>query len=315
MATRAGLVDFDTPAETVPPRSGHGAAHLVEPGPGCPVAARAEEALEAQGPPTELLIRHEPHGPKPQSQRLARAFEDCSRNRRRLPLACRAPKSTSGRCPGRVPVAGRAQKAIRPSQALQQVGAGRLGREELVELLPCPRVVSPADWMVIGGHLSIACRREGSGYPFAEQRRDNIHVVASCRGLESVLHWILRTRHRSRFEFSGNLLSLSFVVLRPCLSPLERFHRSRSALDACSGCAFACGVVCSVNANGWLEGSRIITPYYQDLRDRVLAAYDRGMRTKDVATVFNISPPGHVASSSGDERQVKRHTVRWDRRW
>ena len=31
-------------------------------------------------------------------------------------------------------------------------------------------------------------------------------------------------------------------------------------------------------------------PYSQDLRDRVLQAYDRGMKTKQIANVFNISP-------------------------
>jgi transposase len=31
-------------------------------------------------------------------------------------------------------------------------------------------------------------------------------------------------------------------------------------------------------------------PYAQDLRDRVLSAYDRGMRTKQIADVFDISP-------------------------
>lgn len=30
--------------------------------------------------------------------------------------------------------------------------------------------------------------------------------------------------------------------------------------------------------------------YSQDLRDRVLAAYDRGMKTKEIATVFDVSP-------------------------
>ena len=32
------------------------------------------------------------------------------------------------------------------------------------------------------------------------------------------------------------------------------------------------------------------TPYSQDLRDRVLRAYDRGMRTKQIAVTFNVSP-------------------------
>lgn len=31
------------------------------------------------------------------------------------------------------------------------------------------------------------------------------------------------------------------------------------------------------------------SPYSQDLRDRVLAAYDRGMRTKQIADVFGVS--------------------------
>jgi transposase len=29
-------------------------------------------------------------------------------------------------------------------------------------------------------------------------------------------------------------------------------------------------------------------PYSQDLRDRVLAAYDQGMQTKQIATLFNV---------------------------
>ena len=31
-------------------------------------------------------------------------------------------------------------------------------------------------------------------------------------------------------------------------------------------------------------------PYAQDLRDRVLAAYDRGMKTNEIADVFQVSP-------------------------
>jgi len=31
-------------------------------------------------------------------------------------------------------------------------------------------------------------------------------------------------------------------------------------------------------------------PYSQDLRDRVLAAYDRGMQTEEIARVFVVSP-------------------------
>ena len=31
-------------------------------------------------------------------------------------------------------------------------------------------------------------------------------------------------------------------------------------------------------------------PFSQDLRDRVLRAYDRGMKTKQIALTFNVSP-------------------------
>lgn len=32
------------------------------------------------------------------------------------------------------------------------------------------------------------------------------------------------------------------------------------------------------------------TPYSQDLRDRVLRAYDRGMKTRQIAETFQVSP-------------------------
>ena len=32
------------------------------------------------------------------------------------------------------------------------------------------------------------------------------------------------------------------------------------------------------------------TPYSQDLRDRVLQGYDRGMKTKRIAKIFSVSP-------------------------
>ena len=35
---------------------------------------------------------------------------------------------------------------------------------------------------------------------------------------------------------------------------------------------------------------RMGAPYAQDLRDRVLAAYDRGMKTKQIADLFQVSP-------------------------
>jgi transposase len=39
---------------------------------------------------------------------------------------------------------------------------------------------------------------------------------------------------------------------------------------------------------GW-KGARMTTPYSQDLRHRVLAAYDRGMKTKQISVIFDVS--------------------------
>src|SRR5438552_3774018 len=38
------------------------------------------------------------------------------------------------------------------------------------------------------------------------------------------------------------------------------------------------------------EGACMAAPYSEDLRHRVLGAYDRGMRTKEVADNFQVSP-------------------------
>ena len=40
--------------------------------------------------------------------------------------------------------------------------------------------------------------------------------------------------------------------------------------------------------------------YSQDLRDRVLAAYDRGMKTKEIAEVFCVSKASHPLRSRGE---------------
>ena len=44
--------------------------------------------------------------------------------------------------------------------------------------------------------------------------------------------------------------------------------------------------------------SRPMEAYSMDLRERVIAACDRGQRTKDVAKTFGVSPSGSGGSSS-----------------
>lgn len=47
-----------------------------------------------------------------------------------------------------------------------------------------------------------------------------------------------------------------------------------------------------VRAGRWIgpEGTPVPASYSDDLRDRVLAAYDRGMKTRAIADIFQVSP-------------------------
>ena len=49
-------------------------------------------------------------------------------------------------------------------------------------------------------------------------------------------------------------------------------------------------------------------PYGQDLRDRILAAYDRGKRTKEIADTFGVSPA--YARRVKQVRREQRRTTR-----
>ena len=49
-------------------------------------------------------------------------------------------------------------------------------------------------------------------------------------------------------------------------------------------------------------------PYSQDLRDRILAAYDRGKKTKEISDTFGISPAG--ARRVKQVRQEQQRTTR-----
>ena len=58
-------------------------------------------------------------------------------------------------------------------------------------------------------------------------------------------------------------------------------------------------------------------PYSQDLRDRVLAAYDRGMKTKQIAEVFVVSPAWarRVKQRRAETGQTSPRPVGGRRRW
>ena len=57
--------------------------------------------------------------------------------------------------------------------------------------------------------------------------------------------------------------------------------------------------------SGWLgKGSRMTTPYSQGLQGRVLAAYDRGMKTKQIR---------HLLGSESGVVKQRRHEAGGDR--
>src|SRR5438105_2010142 len=77
----------------------------------------------------------------------------------------------------------------------------------------------------------------------------------------------------------------------PGFAPLERLKPKSSAVRRMDGLRFLETAVTSVQAwpivPDWRP--RMATPYSQDLRDRVLAAYDRGLPTQRIAELFAVS--------------------------
>ncbi len=71
-AADVSLVDLDLTGEAIAARADHRPAQFMQPGPGRLVAAQTEHPLEAQRTDAVLLAGDEPHGEKPQPQRLAR---------------------------------------------------------------------------------------------------------------------------------------------------------------------------------------------------------------------------------------------------
>lgn len=80
---------------------------------------------------------------------------------------------------------------------------------------------------------------------------------------------------------------LTFLDCRPRASSvqIQRMYGARTGCAPGPGAVASCG---TLSASGREPG--MAAPYSQDLRDRVLAAYDRGMPTKAIAEVFAVSP-------------------------
>jgi len=75
-ATNIGFINLDRTRQPVTARPDHGAAQLVQPGPGSFVAAKPQFPLEAERTDSILLAGDEPHRQKPHPQRLTGTLED-----------------------------------------------------------------------------------------------------------------------------------------------------------------------------------------------------------------------------------------------
>src|ERR1019366_4963724 len=127
-----GRTHFDGTVQRI--FSSHGAPQLVQPDPGSLVAGKPEQALQRPGAGALPAAGDTLHRPKPEAQRLARPFENCSRRGRRLPPAGTALEARVFQAPVLPAAAMRTAKALRPAQLDQIVAAGRLGRKALREL-------------------------------------------------------------------------------------------------------------------------------------------------------------------------------------
>lgn len=139
--TPVGLIDFYRARQLGSPRPDHGPAELVQPRPRRPVAAQAQGPLEAQGTDPQLLIRHVPHGPEPQPQRLLRILKDRAGQHEDVEATPCAfvPATRDGPC---LPLmAAGTLDPIRPAQLDQVRPTGVLGGEAPLEFHQRPRVV------------------------------------------------------------------------------------------------------------------------------------------------------------------------------
>ena len=152
-AADVGFVDLDRAAECVATRPNHGAAQLVQPGPGRLVAAEPEHPLQPERADAVLLAGNEPHGHEPGSERLARALENGAGGERRARVTAAAAQQIVRHRPRLVAhTAMRADEALRPAQASNVLSTRRIVPEPLVHLLERARVVDTGHWVRIAIH-------------------------------------------------------------------------------------------------------------------------------------------------------------------
>lgn len=160
------LVHFDVAAEPISSWTDHGAAHLVQPSPGCLVATEANNSLEPECVPTELLACYVPHRLEPSTKRLACALKDRTRGDRRLTMT-RSAVHLLSRCEPRLTsTTRRTSKPFRPTQPKQELSTCSIRREPFVEFLERAWIVHAAGRSrLFVPHHNILDQLERSGYP------------------------------------------------------------------------------------------------------------------------------------------------------
>ena len=162
-ATNIGFINLDRTRQQVPARPDHGAAQLVQPGPGSFVAAKPQFPLEAERTDPILLAGDEPHRQKPHPQRLTGTLEDRPGGQRCLFAAGPTPQPSPCHHPWlpRLSAMG-AGESLRPAQMTDILPAGRVVTKAFVHRLKRARVIKSSDRVSSGVHQTSVPRPSGA---------------------------------------------------------------------------------------------------------------------------------------------------------
>ena len=118
------LIDFHCAPKTIPSRSYHGMAQLMQPYPSGSITAQPQHPLKPKCADAVFLVRHIPQSPEPNMQRFPCILKDRACRDRSLQSASLAVEQSPARSPSSHPLTGRARKTFRPTKCNQVFYAG-----------------------------------------------------------------------------------------------------------------------------------------------------------------------------------------------